>query len=324
MAWQRAYQESLDDSLAMFLPYFEMGTFTQDEMDVYSYEMELDRGEVFHFEISVDSMHTRIFVDFLKQTDDSLGSYNLISQNEPIKRNIRFDVQETGTYKVIIQSELAANTPFQLISYTMPSYRFPVAGYTSSAIKSFWGAPRDAGRRRHEGIDIFAPRGTPVIAATDGRIRYTGERGLGGKQVWLRTEFFGGNSLYYAHLDSIADVRGNVQKGDTLGFIGNSGNARTTPPHLHFGIYTRDGAVNPLPFVEERERPNSLMNPTDQAKIVVNSTYANLRLAASLNGEKIGEAQRGDTLQVLGITEDWRHIRTENNLEAFIHESLVE
>lgn len=324
MAWQEAYEESLNDSLSMFLPYWESGFFNHDEIDVYSYQMELDRGEVFHFEISADSVNTRIFVDFLKQRNDSLNAYDLISQNEPTKRNFRYDVQETGTYKIIIQPELAANTPFQLQSYTMPSYRFPVAGHTSSAIKSFWGAPRDAGRRQHEGIDIFAPRGTPVIAATDGRIRYTGERGLGGKQVWLRTELFGGNSLYYAHLDSIADIRGNVEQGDTLGFIGNTGNAVTTPPHLHFGIYTRDGAVNPLPFVKKRERPNSLMNATDQTQFVVNSSYANLRLAASLSGQKVGEAQRGDTLHVLGITEEWRHIRTENNLEAYIHESLVE
>lgn len=323
-AWERAYQESYKDSLLMFLPYQETGNFSPDEITVYSYNMDLERGEVFQFEISVDSINTRVFVDFLRQTDDSLNSYELISQRNSTERHFQFNVQETDTYKITIQPELGANTPFELISYTMPSYIFPVSGYTSSAIQSFWGAPRDAGRRQHEGVDIFAPRGTPVIAATDGRIRYTGERGLGGKQVWLRTNLFGGNSLYYAHLDSIADVDGHVEEGDTLGFIGNTGNARTTPPHLHFGIYARNGAVNPLPFVQEGERPNSSISTQDQSTVVVHSTYANLRLAASLSGQKIGEAVQGDTLQVLGITEDWHHIRTENNLRAYIHKSLID
>lgn len=326
IVWENVYEESFEDSLYMVLPHQETGVFYRENIEAYSYKVDLEQGEIFHFELVADSLNSRIFIDFFQQSDDSLKSYNMISQSAPTDRNLRFTVSESGTYRIIIQPTLNTNTPFILSSYTSPSYLFPVSGYTSSAIKSFWGAPRDAGRRRHEGIDIFAPRGTPVVAATDGRIRYTGERGLGGKQVWLRTGLFGGNSLYYAHLDSIADVRGSVEPGDTLGFIGNTGNARTTPPHLHFGIYTGSGAVNPLPFVYESERaeiPPSIGYP-DQEQLIVNSPVANLRLAASLNGQKVGEAERGDTLKLLGITEDWRHIRTANNLEAFIHESLVD
>ena len=77
---------------------------------------------------------------------------------------------------------------------------------------------------------------------------------LGGKVVWLRTT--GGASLYYAHLDSQLVRPGDrVAVGDTLGLVGNTGNARTTPPHLHFGIYSR-GPKDPLPYVREpRGRP---------------------------------------------------------------------
>lgn len=200
-----------------------------------------------------------------------------------------------------------------------------VAGYPNSAIMSFWGDPRDAGRRQHEGIDIFARRGTPVVAATDGRIRYTGERGLGGKQVWLRTGLFGGKSLYYAHLDSIANVEGNVDRGDTLGFVGNTGNARTTNPHLHFGVYGSDGAVNPLPFVYKRSRPRlpKLPGGSGVREVVVHSPVANLRTAASIEGKKIGEVARGDTLKLLGQSGNWLHIKKSDKEKAFIHESLV-
>jgi hypothetical protein len=107
--------------------------------------------------------------------------------------------------------------------------------------------------RAHQGIDIFAPRGTPAVAATDGVVRRVGENRLGGRVVFLYDPE-GGQSLYYAHLDSqtVADGQ-RVRAGDTLGFVGNTGNARTTAPHLHFGIYRGgEGAVNPFPFVDDQ------------------------------------------------------------------------
>lgn len=326
-AWQTAYDRSLNDSLSIFMPYSETGHFHTGAINVYSYDVHLEQGEIFHFEMKTDSAHARIFIDFLKKTRDSLNTYDMVTLNTPDDRNLRFEVQETNIYKIVIQAALDVQTPFAMRAYTEPSYLFPVAGHGNSAIRSFWGDPREAGRRQHEGIDIFAPRGTPVVAATDGRIRYTGERGLGGKQVWIRTDLFGGKSLYYAHLDSIV-VSGTwkVDEGDTLGFVGNSGNAVTTPPHLHFGIYGRGGAVNPMPFVYERNPPEipQTFDETVRKELVVNSPIANLRTAASIQGLKIGEAARGDTLQLLGQAGNWRHIKTGKQTKAYIHESLVE
>ena len=130
---------------------------------------------------------------------------------------------------------------------------FPVEGAGLREVQSRWGASRDGGRRRHEGIDIFRPRGTPLLAAGPGVVTRVRERGLGGRQVWLRLSG-APVSLYYAHLDEWRVAAGaRVSAGDTLGTLGNSGNARTTPPHLHFGIYTRGGAIDPLPFVTAAE-----------------------------------------------------------------------
>jgi murein DD-endopeptidase MepM/ murein hydrolase activator NlpD len=75
-----------------------------------------------------------------------------------------------------------------------------VQGHNDAAVGSFWGGNRDGGARRHEGIDIFAPRGTPAIAATAGYITRTGETPLGGRVVWL-VDAARGDHLYYAHLD---------------------------------------------------------------------------------------------------------------------------
>jgi hypothetical protein len=120
-------------------------------------------------------------------------------------------------------------------------------------VQSFWGADRDGGARAHQGIDIFAPRGTPALAATDGVVRWVGENRLGGNVVFL-ADPERGHSLYYAHLDRQAVTTGQrVRAGDTLGFVGNTGNARGTAPHLHFGVYRAgEGAVDPFPYVDTR------------------------------------------------------------------------
>lgn len=123
----------------------------------------------------------------------------------------------------------------------------PVGGVRRHALRDTWGAAR--GRRRHEGIDIFARRGTPVLSATEGIVMRVGTNRLGGRVVWVLGP--GGQRHYYAHLDRFADVRPGmrVEAGRTLGFVGTSGNARGTPPHLHYGIYGVAGATNPYPVL---------------------------------------------------------------------------
>jgi murein DD-endopeptidase MepM/ murein hydrolase activator NlpD len=126
---------------------------------------------------------------------------------------------------------------------------FPVSGRKSN-VGGFWGDSRDGGSRLHKGIDIFAKKGTPVVAVCDGVISASENGGLGGKALWLKSE---GHpwSAYYAHLDRKAVHEGeHVHKGEVLGTVGNTGNARHTPSHLHFGIYKESGAVNPLPYVK--------------------------------------------------------------------------
>jgi peptidoglycan LD-endopeptidase LytH len=126
----------------------------------------------------------------------------------------------------------------------------PVVGVQPRQLTDSWGNPRDGGKRKHRGIDIFAPRGTPVVAVADGIISYIGIQPKGGQCLWLTTE--AGVSFYYAHLDRWASglYEGmEVRSGDLLGYVGNTGNARTTPPHLHFGVNQNDEMVNPYPIL---------------------------------------------------------------------------
>lgn len=111
-----------------------------------------------------------------------------------------------------------------------------------------WGGARSGGRR-HEGVDIFAPRGTPIRSTTRGLVLNVGENRLGGRTVMVLGP--GGQRHYYAHLDRYADLKEGewIEAGTVVGYVGDSGNARGTPTHLHYGIYTAGGAINPYPLL---------------------------------------------------------------------------
>lgn len=127
----------------------------------------------------------------------------------------------------------------------------PVRGVAPRALADTWGGARGGGRR-HEGIDIFAKRGTAVTSATEGIVMRVGSNRLGGQVVWVLGP--GGQRHYYAHLDRYADIAPGqrVRPGTVLGYVGTTGNAAGTPPHLHYGIYETGGAINPYPLLRQQ------------------------------------------------------------------------
>ena len=128
----------------------------------------------------------------------------------------------------------------------------PVKDVSKDQVANTWHAPRGTDRL-HEGQDIFAPRGTAVLSATEGYVLKIGENTLGGQTVSVVGA--GGRVYYYAHLDSYApriDVGDYVTTKSVLGYVGTTGNAAGTPPHLHFGVYTTGGPLNPLPLLSDR------------------------------------------------------------------------
>ena len=159
-----------------------------------------------------------------------------------------FILQRAGgafAHPVVAASLIAGNTPVHL--------PVPVAGVRPSDLRDTWDAPRSGGRK-HRGIDIFAPRGRAVVSATRGIVVTVGTNRLGGRIV--RVLGPGGQWHYYAHLDRFADVRAGdvIAAGTILGYVGTTGNARGTPPHLHYGIYRfRGGAINPYPLLRKSE-----------------------------------------------------------------------
>ena len=160
--------------------------------------------------------------------------------------------------RIIRMVEIAA-LPFRLarLAARPPDARLlmPIAGAKIKHVSDTWGAPRPGGRV-HRGQDIFAGKGTPVFSATVGYVVRVGRTPLGGKAVVIAGA--GGRRYYYAHLDAFGPeihIGKHVTPDTVIGFVGNTGNAVRTPPHLHFSVYSMTGAVNPLPLL--RDRPPS-------------------------------------------------------------------
>lgn len=159
-----------------------------------------------------------------------------------------------GAALLVLSVLVTHRTAWALIRYapTPSQLTVPVAGVQRASLHSSWGEPR-SGHRRHEGIDIFARRGTPVVAAADGEVIRIGHDRLGGNVVWVAGG--GARLYYYAHLDRFEPglaVGQRVEAGAPLGRVGTTGNARGTPPHLHFGVYPAAHAffaVDPTPLL---------------------------------------------------------------------------
>ncbi len=113
----------------------------------------------------------------------------------------------------------------------------PVAGVKVTELHDTFGDPRVG--HAHEAIDIMAPRGTPVLAVDDGRVVKLFKSVPGGLTIYQfdRSEKY---AYYYAHLDHYAESLregGEIKRGDVIGYVGSTGNAIATAPHLHFAMF---------------------------------------------------------------------------------------
>ncbi len=141
-------------------------------------------------------------------------------------------------------------------------YVFPVAGGADWG-DTYGGERSDVPGGWHHGDDLFAPLGTPVVAVADGTIFAVGWNRVGGWRLWLVDH--AGNDFYYAHLSGYTTLGRNnraVHRGDVIGFVGNTGDAFTTLPHLHFEVHPSgllylgyDGAVDPTSYLRSWSLP---------------------------------------------------------------------
>lgn len=303
------------------LPHREAVFFPPEEAGAVGFAFRLREGEELAMEVERDgSWSGRLFLDVYEIPSDTAEPARHRLSADTLTVPIRWIARQDGRYVVRLQPELLRGGRVTVTLRTGPSLAFPVDGRGDASVGSVFGDPRDGGSRPHHGIDVFAPRGTPVVAAAEGVVRSVETTRIGGRVVWLwdRRQ---GVSLYYAHLDSQMVARGaSVQVGDTLGTVGTTGNARGTPPHLHFGIYRRGrGPVDPYPFVRVARADPATVRVDGEALGSWRRTTGAARLRGVPGAEEEGTAVPGGTpVRALGGSRGWFRVRLPDGVEGYL------
>ncbi len=328
--WLAASDSALRDPLDLPLPAREVGAYAPDEARAVAYRLEVREGQRLQVRLRADGLPVRIYLDLFQTTTDTGAPFEHRATATPLPLTdsaaailgLEHEADRDGIYVLRLQPELLRRGRFELSVTTGPSLAFPVEGRGNAAIQSFFGVARDGGARQHAGIDIFAPRGTPVLASTPATVRSTTPNNLGGTVVWL-TDQARNQSLYYAHLDrQIVSPGQRVAIGDTIGFVGNTGNARTTPPHLHFGIYRRGrGAVDPLPHVRLTDTtPPTIVADTTLLGAAVTTRLAtiNLRSAPTTSSTVRQQLSQDEPVRVMGAQGDWLRVQLDDGTSGYL------
>lgn len=324
-SWMEASTAVLATTSEITPPFREVRYLDPAQPAAVGYHFALRRGQKLLIDVATRPGDTaQVFIDLFEAPRDP-NSLPRHLRSADSTRTLSYNVRRDRTYLLRVQPELLRGGRYTVTIQTDASLAFPVAGKDSGAIRSFFGAPRDGGRRSHHGVDIFADRGTPALAAADGVVTRVRNGGLGGKTIWLRDQQ--GHALYYAHLDSQLVRRGmRVSVGDTLGLVGNTGNARTTPPHLHFGIY-QNGPTDPYPFLHvPRERPADIRVDTNRlgqwTRIARSDTR--LRTAPGRRANVIRDLPIHTTLYVAGGSNSWYRVHLPDSTVGYIAASQIE
>ncbi|HSW31689.1 MAG TPA: M23 family metallopeptidase [Longimicrobiales bacterium] len=327
--WIAVSLRAVEGAPLVQLPFQEEGFIAPDEAVAMAYRLRIGRGQRLSGEVTLGTdANATVFVDLFRVPEEPADPLRPVLSVDTVPGEFRYEPWREGEYILRVQPELLRGGRYRVVLRLEAQLAFPVDGHGESDIHSGFGSARDGGRRSHHGVDIFAPRGTPVLAAAEGVVSRVQVTNLGGKVVWVRDAARNAN-LYFAHLDSQAVLPNEeVAIGDTLGFVGNTGNARSTPPHLHFGLYRRgEGPVDPAPFLRrprgvlervsaDLERLGRWVQPTEEDVPV--------RSAPSQTSELIAEVAPHASLRVWGGSGAWYRVRLADGRDGYVSARLTE
>ncbi|WP_166664828.1 peptidoglycan DD-metalloendopeptidase family protein [Pedobacter metabolipauper] len=323
-AWIKAADQSLEKALSIKIPFRETGYFSAERVPAAAYRFTAVKGKKIQVSIvKKPAEQFMIYLDIMEIKDN--GKSKLIASSDTLNSPISFDADENATYLIRMQPELLRSGQYTLEITSGPSLGYPLSTTGKNQIQSFFGDGRDANSRKHEGVDIFSAFRTPVVAAAAGTVTRVNENNLGGKVVWLRP-LNKDYTLYYAHLDRQIAVEGQqVLPGDTLGLMGNTGNARTTAPHLHFGIYTSSGTIDPFPYI------NPVVNPAPNISASLNNLNATVRTTNNTAlhllpdaGSAVIAALKSENILHIGAANGaWYRAELPNGVIGFIRDNRV-
>ncbi len=328
--WESAGRDALENPVTVTPPFEEEGYITPEDPSAVAYRIHIPRGRKLVFAVSLESEHdTRLFIDLFRLPNNESDPPRPVFSTDSLTRVFTHeDPFREGEFVLRVQPELLRGGTYRVMLGDDAAFAFPVEGHGTGSIQSFFGAARDGGRRQHHGVDIFARRGTPVLASVNGRASRVRTTRLGGKVVWLRDPLRE-VSVYYAHLDSQHVSDGAlVKRGDTIGFVGNTGNARSTPPHLHYGIYRRgQGPIDPYPLLGvARTSPAEITADTALLGTEVRPRDDGIRLRAGPGTriEVLRELDPDHQLRVLGASGEWFRVQLPDGGAGYVAARLTE
>ncbi len=302
--WILVSNKCLESPVNVKTPFQEAFYVEPSSAFAVSYRFEVKKGQRTEIDVAFQGQkRCRLFMDLFRVEGSSTDEWDLVASANENEKHLEFEPRLDAEYAVRLQPELLRGGRFQVTIRNMASLRFPVLGYDSRSIGSGFGAPRDGGRRVHHGVDIFSPRHTPVIAPAKAYVRRVRETSIGGLNIWLYDEVRDLH-LYFAHLQT-QDVKGGtyVEEGQRIGTVGNTGNARRTPPHLHFGIYSRgEGPIDPFHFI------NKIDSAPDEIRVDLkmlgqwtrsNSLSISLKSGPSSRSQDLARLEKSSAMKVL-------------------------
>ncbi|TVR89410.1 MAG: M23 family metallopeptidase [Spirochaetaceae bacterium] len=252
-AWLSQADAALEAPHTISIPFQEIAHFEPSRPEAVGFRFEALRGQRIEILLEIeDGEQGKMFADVFRAEEGGANALPQVASYSDELNRLEFEPRRDSEYILRLQPELLRGGRYSVRIQSVPVMSFPVQDHGIRHIWSFFGDSRGGGTRVHEGVDVFAPRGTPVLSSVYGTVRNVGTRDLGGLVVSI-TDEERGLVLYYAHLEEQLTQRGaRVAPGDIIGTVGNTGNAITTPPHLHFGIYEPGWrAIDPWNFLYE-------------------------------------------------------------------------
>jgi len=341
-AWEEASRRALRSGLSITPSFRERIHFPGDAAQAVAYRFDLRSGERLDLRIDEVDADGALFIDVFQVIGGAMFRHVYAAPRNG--RTVAYEAAAGGKYVVRLQPRIGKSGVYDVTTVAEPSTAapytamsggaFPVQGLGMRAIGSVFGDSRDGGLRSHEGVDIFAPRGTPVVAVVDGRVTGVQTTLVGGRVLWL-TSADSEMLYYYAHLDTYATHEGaSVRAGETLGTVGNTGNAILSRPHLHFGAY-RPGrvAVDPEPLLAHiGEAPPA--RPVTNGIAAVNGqglgtwthvagNNVRVRSAPSSSGSVITQISSATPVLLLGNVAGWHRVVLEDGTTGFVSATLT-
>jgi peptidoglycan LD-endopeptidase LytH len=323
--WEEASRRALQSGAAIAPSFRERVRFPADVPHAVAYRFTIRQGQAVEVTIDALSGEHRLEAELFHALSQQV--FRPIDIGGTGARRFSFAAPSTGEYVLRLRPEPGSGGLYDVIVEGAGPLLFPVANVGLGAIGSWFGDARDGGARGHEGIDIFAPRGTPVIAVVSGRVAQARNTPVGGRVVWLE-DHSSDLTFYYAHLDEYLVREGAfVTVGDTLGTVGNTGNARGARPHLHFGVY-RPGrlALDPVPMLSS---PAVLVEADVDPSLLgrwarVRGDRVRLRSAPSVAATVVAELTPATPFLVLGGIADWHRVVLPDGTTGFVAARFTE